>query len=304
MEEYQDNGAAVVTRYLLGELAEDEQRRFEEEFMTGARTFEELQAAEDELVDGYVKGALTPRERERFEAYFLATPERRRRLAFARTLHRYVADARLTEVNADGAPEDLSSAAPSSTSEASSDDTSSDEASTDDPTRAPAPSRTSFFRAQTPLVRYAFAALLVLVVSVSALLIFNALRGPRAEGSTLAFTLTPGAVRGASDGGGVKQLDLAPDTGTVELRLVINANAAAQYPRYRANVTNIDQDRPVFSTPEDARPVASPDGTQVVPIRVPAHLLTPGSYKLQLTAAQPDRDFQNHAAYYFTVSRQ
>lgn len=298
-EEYSDEGAAAaVTRYLLGELAEDEQRRFEEEFMSGARTFEELLAAEDELVDRYVAGDLAGRERERFEDYFLATPERRRKLAFARTLHRYVADAGLGEINVEGATPDQPSRDVPPGDEAETGDPSTDSSSTAPSSNAPAPPP-----ARSPFARYAAAALFILVVAAGSLLLLNALRQPGDEGPALAFTLTPGAVRGTSDGGGVKQLQIAPGTGTVELRLSINAAPAAEPPRYRADIASVDADRAVFSTAEDARPVNAPDGTAHIPVRLPARLLTPGGYRLRLAAAPPGRDFQDVATYYFTVAR-
>lgn len=311
MEEYNNDGA-VVRHYLLGELAEDEQRRFEEELMSGARSFDELLAAEDELIDQYVAGALAGPERERFRQHFLATPERRRKLSFARTLHRYVADAAIEELSVEGAIGDAPSAALSST-KAATDEESADKASTNEASTYTEPSHTtgdatrpsvrgrllpSFFRGQPPLLRYAVTAVLLLFVSVGALLVFDAARGPRTGGTIVAFTLAPGAVRGASDGG-VKQIDIAPDTGIVVLRLALAAPARQ---RYRADIVTIDEDRPVFSTPEEAKPVTTDNGTHIF-VRVPADRLAPGNYKLTLTGAPTGGAFEHVAAYYFRVNR-
>lgn len=79
-----------MKRYLLGELAEWEQQELEERLMTSNEFFEELLIAEDELVDGYLQGTLSPREQEKFNDHFLCTPERREKLKFARSLQRYV----------------------------------------------------------------------------------------------------------------------------------------------------------------------------------------------------------------------
>src|SRR5882724_10970517 len=79
-----------MKRYLLGELAESEQQELEERLMTSNEYFEELLVAEDELVDEYLRGTLSPREQEKFNDHFLCTPERREKLKFSRSLQRYV----------------------------------------------------------------------------------------------------------------------------------------------------------------------------------------------------------------------
>lgn len=87
----------IIKQYLLGELDQDEQRRFEERLLTEDECFEELAAAEDELIDEYVAGALSAHERARFELHFLSTPERHRKLKFARALKKYLATTGATE---------------------------------------------------------------------------------------------------------------------------------------------------------------------------------------------------------------
>ena len=79
-----------MKRYLLGELTEPEQQGLEERLMTSNEFFEELLIAEDELVDEYLQGTLSPREQEKFNDHFLCTPERQNKLRFARSLRRYV----------------------------------------------------------------------------------------------------------------------------------------------------------------------------------------------------------------------
>ncbi len=80
--------------YLLGRLEpEGRLHAVEERMLTEPEYYEELLIAEDEVVDAYVNGALGADERERFEQHFLVTPERRRKLRFARALSGYVARA-------------------------------------------------------------------------------------------------------------------------------------------------------------------------------------------------------------------
>jgi hypothetical protein len=79
-----------MKQYLLGELTESEQQELEQRLMTNDEYFEQLLIAEDELVDEYLQGTLSPREQEKFNDHFLCTPERREKLRFSRSLQRYV----------------------------------------------------------------------------------------------------------------------------------------------------------------------------------------------------------------------
>ena len=85
-----ENGLPLKS-YLLGELGPDERHRLEQRLMTDSDVFEELHRIEDELIDDYLEGGLSGRERERFENFFLAAPERKQRLSFAKSLKRYLA---------------------------------------------------------------------------------------------------------------------------------------------------------------------------------------------------------------------
>jgi hypothetical protein len=73
-------------RYLLGELTESERDEAEERLLRDAGVVEELEQAEDELVEGFLGGALAPSERQRFEDHFLASPRHRRQLQAARVV--------------------------------------------------------------------------------------------------------------------------------------------------------------------------------------------------------------------------
>src|SRR5262245_51437417 len=75
--------------YLLGMLPEDLQEQIEQRLLTDASLMEQLHAAEEDLADDYVVGALEGLESEAFETVFLAHPDRQRKLSFANALHRY-----------------------------------------------------------------------------------------------------------------------------------------------------------------------------------------------------------------------
>jgi anti-sigma factor RsiW len=80
-----------LTAYLLGNLNPDEQQRLEQRLWIDSSVLDELERAEDELIDNYLEGALSGSEQEKFENCFLAAPERQRKLRFAKALKRYVA---------------------------------------------------------------------------------------------------------------------------------------------------------------------------------------------------------------------
>ena len=54
-------------RYLLGDLSEDEKTRMEEAFFADNARFEELELAEEELIDAYVRDNLSLKERRQFQ---------------------------------------------------------------------------------------------------------------------------------------------------------------------------------------------------------------------------------------------
>src|SRR5205085_3167814 len=79
--------------YLLGELSkEDDRRHLEERLLTDEAFFEELLITEDELIDDYLKNALTDEEKRRFEDFFLLTSERQQKLRFVKALKKYVSE--------------------------------------------------------------------------------------------------------------------------------------------------------------------------------------------------------------------
>ena len=81
-----------MQRYLLGELPDSEQAALEQEYFKDGRLFEQMVQVENELVDKYARGLLSPTTRDRFEKYYLAHPKRRERAKFAQALAAKVAE--------------------------------------------------------------------------------------------------------------------------------------------------------------------------------------------------------------------
>lgn len=90
----------LSTRYLLGDLTEQERARLEEEYFTDDDAFERLLVAKGELLDAYARGDLSGRERELFEQHFLSTRPRRQRLNEATELIEFSTRAAATTIRA------------------------------------------------------------------------------------------------------------------------------------------------------------------------------------------------------------
>jgi hypothetical protein len=76
----------IATRYLLGELSEQEQATLEEKYFRDPEVFNQVLQVESELVDAYARGTLSAEMREQFENSYLQHPSRRRRVEFAKAL--------------------------------------------------------------------------------------------------------------------------------------------------------------------------------------------------------------------------
>lgn len=126
----------TIRQYLLGQLAEQERRQFEERLMTDNELFNQVMTAEEELAEEYADGSLASGERKQVERIFLSTPEGREQLNFNIALNKYISE----ESTQKNAPQPL-------------------------PAIAPAPRRITFadiFRHQMPLVAMALAAMMML----------------------------------------------------------------------------------------------------------------------------------------------
>jgi len=78
----------TIIRYLLNELPEEDQARFEDAYIRDGSLFEQVQALEEELIEDYVKGELSGDERHRFERHYLASDQRRARIGTTKQLVR------------------------------------------------------------------------------------------------------------------------------------------------------------------------------------------------------------------------
>lgn len=75
----------TLVRYLLGELPEEEQSALERSYFADEDVFERLVALDSDLMDEYVHGEMDPETRRKFELRLRSAPGRER-VAFARSL--------------------------------------------------------------------------------------------------------------------------------------------------------------------------------------------------------------------------
>ena len=76
----------LLIRYLLGSLPAEEAERLDELSITDDNLAWRLKSAENDMVDAYVRGELSGETLDRFTSVYLATPARREKVEFARTL--------------------------------------------------------------------------------------------------------------------------------------------------------------------------------------------------------------------------
>lgn len=91
-----------LVRYLLDLLPDDEAQPLDEATIVDDRVAARLRVVEDDLVDDYVRGALDAEMSSRFESHYMASPRRRRRVAFAAGLATAIDRAALTIVDDTG----------------------------------------------------------------------------------------------------------------------------------------------------------------------------------------------------------
>jgi anti-sigma factor RsiW len=77
---------ALLQKYLLGDLSEQEQVVVEDRAFADPGYLEALEGVEADLIDAYVRGELSQADRRQFERRFLTSPQRRNKVEFAKAL--------------------------------------------------------------------------------------------------------------------------------------------------------------------------------------------------------------------------
>ncbi len=253
---------ALLRKFLLGSVSEEERERIENVFLTDSQATERILVVEQELIEEYLEGNLTTADTERFVSHYAQTAEQRRNL-------------RITKAIKDWAM-----------MEASSTQTAPATVSTWSRLRARLKLKPAF------VVPIAIAVVILIVVAVWLSTQTEERRRHLAIEQELAqlntpssqapgpasIELSPVTVRGA---GPASQLNTPIDKGVVELRLLWMQKE--RYSTYRAAIRR-HSDNQLFTVP-NLQPEA--DGKAVL-IKLPAHILTKGSYRLDLSGISSD----------------
>lgn len=76
----------LITRFLLGELSEQERAQVEAQFLADNEFFEEILSAEDALLEQYLQGQLSGERLERAKTLFHSSPRQKREVEFTQGL--------------------------------------------------------------------------------------------------------------------------------------------------------------------------------------------------------------------------
>jgi hypothetical protein len=292
-----DEEQRLVRRYLLGDLTAEEQEQLEEHFMTNSEYREKVLLIEEELIQDYLAHKLSDEERERFDEHFLSTPQQIQKLGIAKALNQYFS----VEAAAHSPP--LSG----------------------EPQHADAkPGRVGFFRLRNPLLAFSLAALLLIVLGGSWVLI-DRWRGPdqlvaeqdrefqkelarlnsspssgnespsnpelpRAEALTL--TLPPVTFRGGEQ---LPVVVLPAPAAIVQLWLVL---PAGEHQSYRV-VLQKSGDNHSY-TVDDLAAMSTESG-KAVSLKIPAKYLSRGDYLLELSGLNANSYLEPVSSYSFRV---
>lgn len=93
----QNDGQELMRIYLLGSLDGAQLEEVEVRLLSDAQFRDDLQTAQEELIDDYAFGVLSERDHQRFEQHFLVTPERADKLRFARAMRGYLGQSGVRE---------------------------------------------------------------------------------------------------------------------------------------------------------------------------------------------------------------
>lgn len=85
--------AELMTRFLLGELSEEERPAVEERFLSDNEFFNQLLVVEDSLIDDYLLGRLSDDRRQRAESLLQSSAAQRREVEFNRGLISFLREA-------------------------------------------------------------------------------------------------------------------------------------------------------------------------------------------------------------------
>lgn len=268
---------ASLRQFLLGRLDEEERQQIETLFITGSLSRERILLVEQDLIEDYLEGSLTAADEKSFLAQYTATPTQRRRLRIARSIKERAAKEGAQTV----------------------------------------PSTVSVWRRWGEWLRPRFAfvvpiAATLIIAVVAAAIWLNSKIERRNKRLAIAEEVirlnAPGSMRDIPPGtlsslelrrGAHRGFESPPElvkTASLEIVELQLLWEQEQYPSYRAVVQRVGDDEPI---PVIDRHAES-DGKTIL-VKLPAHILTRGAYRVELTGIAADGKTSPPEEYQFSV---
>jgi methionine-rich copper-binding protein CopC len=279
-----------VVSYLLGQLSDEEVEQFEDECFAQESWPAQIEAIEDDLIDEYLHGELSPEQHQLFEHNYLTSEGRQTRVRTASALLRRVCEEDVVPyASTVVVPEKEIWAEQISSEEYAMLATcgAALERNTSARGKKLEPGPKSFWSQWQLRTAFAVAAL---VIVVGLVWLYQSRVRPPVVVATLKLT---SSVRDRSEGAQARTIKLSPDAGALKVFLMLPNNAAPAS-RYRVELDTEDG-------ATIRLPVAGQDD-QSVSVVIPAAKLPPGQYALTLFALKDDGTEQPvYGSYIFTV---
>jgi hypothetical protein len=303
----------LLVRYLLGDLPESDRKRLETECLADDEDWEALSAAENDLIDSYARGELSPTQRQQFEEKFLNSRHKNEQLAVARMLMN-------SEVRQSIAVSAIQSSRTSHTWW--------ERAALLFPSRSHA-MRFILLPAGVVIAVAAFLALqnwrlrtelikaghkqvelqrqisnLQQQLSNAAVAVGGNKNSPDHSETAqfqlppISILLTPGILRQGGTGNQNNRLTIPTGAPSVALLLDLQRD---QFPRYRVVLETVEGT--AIRRVEKLKSQPGPDGGRILAVHLPSQLLRPGDYVITLSGQRPDGQMQVLDSYGLFVTR-
>jgi len=242
--------------YLLGTLDADRRTKLDERLLHEPEIYEELLAAEEELIDEYVAGNLSQQEQHQFTTHFAISVERQQKVRFGSLLKKY-ATSHPIRTGDDGVATVVDQAGK----------------------KAPARTRFPFFLPlmRRPALVYAAAVALVLTL----LFLWVSSRKPpeyqvreHDDAALITATLAPGSTRSSGTTNRVN----VPPKGRFRVRLDLELTDTS-FNNYRSELFRESKSL----VTNDELKMTARGAQQVVPVIIAGEVLSPGDYQLKLS---------------------
>jgi len=277
---------ALIRRFLLGDVDEEEQERIERRFISDHEVYEKIVVLEDELIEDYLEDSLTASDREKFLAQYGHTPKERRRLRIVNAIKEHaVAEA----MSSQGARS----------------------------TKSKSPNFLSALRPRNPGFLIPVAAVLIIAFVVGLVWLMD-IRNKRAQETnrraaiereiadlnapssvrevtpqTVSLVLAPVSVRSV---GPQNELQARTDIRVVELQLLWTQKE--QYSSYQAVLRRVGDSQQLTIPNLHVQKTA---GGTAVPLKLPTRILTRGLYQITLNGVGSSGAPGQAEEYSFTV---